>query len=307
MIRICEKCRTPLIVLDNGSEECPSCNQGDSLVPPVIYNRSQDPESAVADSAISEQTPEQESRLSNSLPPPVRGSKVPATPSSGDSAVLPPSAVPPIVGQSQQQERLTGETTSQPAAANIDPVVHPQGTDKESRNLDSKRRKKKSRTKKKSKSSGDQTDPPVVDQLLPPRQSKVKEVAESLLPLAAKPSGEGDDAPVAASEQPPIQKGDTLPTSGDDVPQTARGPVNSELIAESEKVFLPDGEGGLIEVSERKTHVHYRGALIELDRLKREEKDVKRGWRDFLVAIVCVFFLVVLMIILSWYNSPSGA
>lgn len=132
----------------------------------------------------------------------------------------------------------------------------------------------------KSTATGDK--PP---KLLP--QATAKDKADHFLPPKAESKKE-ISAEADAAHEPVNEIGESLGNQG---------------IAESEKVLLPDGQGGFIEVSERKTTVNYRGAKIELESLKREEKEVSRTLKNFIVFTLCVLLLIGLMITLSWYSS----
>lgn len=105
-----------------------------------------------------------------------------------------------------------------------------------------------------------------------------KDPAESILPPAAK-------APPAEQVEPEVE-------------ETVS--VGEGQIAESEKVLLPDGQGGFIEVSERTTRVEYRGTKVELVSMKREEKEASRTLRNFIVMVICVGILVGMILLLSW-------
>lgn len=139
-----------------------------------------------------------------------------------------------------------------------------------------------------------------------------KQPSESLLPQKSKseePKAGADLPPVSRKEKsaepmlPPTSQSISSKTDQSEPPiesEKAGEALGENLIAESEKVVLPDGDGGFIEVSERKTTVSYRGAKVELASMKREEREASRGLRNFFVVTFCILLLVVLMLVLNW-------
>lgn len=97
--------------------------------------------------------------------------------------------------------------------------------------------------------------------------------------------------------KPPITEPDVAPPIIE--------PVLKSTIAENERVLLPDGKGGFIETSERTTHIEYRGSKIALSSMKRDEREASRGLKNFMVVTFCVVFLLILMFVLSWLQSPT--
>ena len=136
--------------------------------------------------------------------------------------------------------------------------------------------------------------------LLPQKATPGSEA--SLLPAANKDDTGGDLLPQAttAKSSPP-----SAPQGGDSSTPLVDEAVGENLISEDEKVVLPDGKGGFVEVSERKTTVNYRGAKIELSSMNREDREVSRTLNNFIAITFSIILLVTLMIVLGWYNSPS--
>ncbi|MEC9091753.1 MAG: hypothetical protein VX438_03540 [Planctomycetota bacterium] len=135
-----------------------------------------------------------------------------------------------------------------------------------------------------------------------------KELPESLLPQKSKTSG---DEPLLPAAKKNGQDDELLPQAATAKPvskqEVEHGSVpganlNQNVISEDEKVLLPDGHGGFIEVSERKTTVSYRGAKIELSSMKREDREVSRTLNNFIVATVSIILLVTLMVVLKWLS-----
>lgn len=102
------------------------------------------------------------------------------------------------------------------------------------------------------------------------------------------------NAPIA----PPIAEPDDAPPIIE--------PVLESTIAENERVLLPDGKGGFVEASERTTHIEYRGSKIALSSMKRDEREATRGLKNFMVVTFCVVFLLILMLVLNWLQSPAS-
>lgn len=140
--------------------------------------------------------------------------------------------------------------------------------------------------------------------------------AEHLLPGKSAPGPRRDLLPgshKAAADQdllPPVAYKRVAPHDPSGTPSADAQPggeaapaIGDDEISESDKVLLPDGKGGFIEVSERTTTVEYRGAKIELSRMKREEKEAVRSITNFVVVTFCVLLLVLLMLFLSWYSG----
>lgn len=154
------------------------------------------------------------------------------------------------------------------------------------------------------------------DVLLPPSAKKTSKdqsakVQDDLLPQQSKsatgspllPSSNKSDA--AEDMLPPVAM-KTDPEQVDAASADAAESIGDQGIAESEKVLLPDGDGGFTEVSERKTTVQYRGAKIELDSMKRDEKDASRSLKNFIVITFCFILLIVLMVVMGIYFGPES-
>ena len=160
----------------------------------------------------------------------------------------------------------------------------------------SEKRDKKRRSKRKKKEK--ETSPSNEPELLP-RKSASKTGGGLLPETTGSDQGASILPPVASRRQ---ESPESLPVAADE----AVDALGEQKIAESEKVLLPDGKGGFTEVSERKTTVNYRGAKIELQRMKRDEKEVSRSLKNFFVITFCFLLLITLMILLSWWQGGGS-
>jgi len=147
--------------------------------------------------------------------------------------------------------------------------------------------------------------PEIESGLLPPTASRSNHAS-----IVSPPPHSQPPIPIPPVSLPPTSTPPIAPPVEDqpDVDPVGKTEVNESVfestIAENERILLPDGEGGFIETSERKTQINYRGAKIALSSMKREEREASRGLKNFLVVTFCVVFLLILMFVLSWLQAP---